>query len=105
VLDDAILKGTHLGISAISLVEIAFLGESRGRLVIGVNDLFHQVDADPAFQILPITTDVAQEAAALAGALRDPGDCVIVATARVHRLTLLTSDQRIIDSHLVPVVE
>ncbi|HTS30516.1 MAG TPA: PIN domain-containing protein [Bryobacteraceae bacterium] len=50
-------------------------------------------------------TEVAQEAAALAGALRDPGDCVIVATARSHGLKLLTSDQRIIDSDLVPVIE
>jgi PIN domain nuclease of toxin-antitoxin system len=38
-------------------------------------------------------------------ALRDPGDRVIVATARVHRLRLLTSDQRIIESALVPVID
>jgi PIN domain nuclease of toxin-antitoxin system len=37
--------------------------------------------------------------------LRDPADRVIVATARVHRLRLVTSDQRIIDSRLVAVVE
>jgi PIN domain nuclease of toxin-antitoxin system len=88
-----------------SLVEIAFLGEGRARPVVGVNDLLHQLDESPTFQILPLTTEIAQEAAAVAGALRDPADCVIVATARIHRLTLLTSDQRIIDSHLVPVVE
>jgi len=37
--------------------------------------------------------------------LRDPGDPEIVATARVHRLRLLTADQRIIESALVPVIE
>jgi PIN domain nuclease of toxin-antitoxin system len=37
--------------------------------------------------------------------LRDPADRAIVATARVHRLRLLTSDQRIATSGLVPVVE
>ena len=34
--------------------------------------------------------------------LRDPGDRVIVATARVHHLRLLTADERIIESNLVP---
>ena len=32
-------------------------------------------------------------------------DRVIVATARIHRLRLLTSDQRIVQSDLVQVVE
>jgi PIN domain nuclease of toxin-antitoxin system len=32
-------------------------------------------------------------------------DRVIVATARTHRLKLVTSDQRIIDSQLVPVID
>jgi PIN domain nuclease of toxin-antitoxin system len=36
--------------------------------------------------------------------LRDPADQAIVATARVHRLKLVTSDQRIIESKLVPVI-
>jgi PIN domain nuclease of toxin-antitoxin system len=36
--------------------------------------------------------------------LRDPADRTIVATARVRNLRLLTSDQRIIESNLVPVV-
>jgi len=47
--------------------------------------------------------EIAGETASL-GNLRDPADRAIVATARVHRLTLVTSDQRIIESRLVPVV-
>jgi PIN domain nuclease of toxin-antitoxin system len=42
---------------------------------------------------------------ALGDSLRDPGDRIIVATARVHHLRLLTADQRIIDSDLVAVIE
>lgn len=105
VLEDTVRQGKQVGVSAMSLVEIAFMGEGRGRPVVGANDLLHQLDTSPTFQIIPITTEIAQEAGALAGSLRDPGDCVIVATARVHRLTLLTSDQRIVDSNLVPVVD
>jgi prevent-host-death family protein len=36
--------------------------------------------------------------------LRDPADRAIVATARVHRLRLITADRRIIDSKLVTVI-
>ena len=55
------------------------------------------------FLVLPLNYEVAAEAALLAN-LRDPADRAIVATARVHRLTLVTSDQRIIESKLVPVI-
>ncbi len=55
-------------------------------------------------RVLPLSHDIAAEAAAL-GSLRDPADRTIVATARVHRLRLVTSDQRIIDSNLLPVVD
>jgi PIN domain nuclease of toxin-antitoxin system len=48
--------------------------------------------------------DVAAEVAAIGGSLRDPADRATVGTARVRRLRLVTSDQRIIDSGLVPVV-
>ena len=34
----------------------------------------------------------------------DPADRILVATARVHGVPLVTSDSRIVDSELVPVV-
>ena len=105
LLDDAVRQGVQVGVSAISLLEIALLGAERKRLWPGVNDLFHQLDTNPAIRIIPLTTDIAQEVAALGSSLRDPADRVIVATARVHRLTLLTSDQRIVESGLVSTVE
>lgn len=94
-----------VGGSAMSLLEIALLNEGRQRLSVSLDQVFHELDTNPVFRIIPITTDVAHEMAALGDALRDPGDRVIVATARVHRLRLLTADQRIIESGLVPVIE
>jgi PIN domain nuclease of toxin-antitoxin system len=49
--------------------------------------------------------EIAREVAVMGDSLKDPNDRVIVATARIHGLRLVTSDQRIIDSGLVPVVE
>ena len=69
------------------------------------DELFHALDTNPVFRVIPLTTDIGREMGALGDSLRDPGDRIIVATARVHRLRLLTADQRIIDSNLVPVIE
>ena len=103
VLEGAVRRTEPLALSAISLLEIAVLtSERKRRLNASLNELFDQLQS-PVFQILPLTYEVATEAASL-GNLRDPADRAIVATARVHRLTLLTSDQRIIESKLVPVV-
>jgi PIN domain nuclease of toxin-antitoxin system len=71
-------------------------------LQVPLEELFEDLQS-PVFQILPLTYEVAAEVASLRG-LRDPADRAIVATARVHRLRLVTSDQRIIESKLVPVL-
>ena len=90
--------------SAISLLEIAVLAsDGRLRLKVRLDEFFEELQANPVFRLLPLDYEVASEAASL-GALRDPSDRTIVAIARVHRLRLVTSDQRIIDSKLVPVV-
>ena len=81
-------RGEPLPISAMSLLEIADLAS-------GIN---------PHLGILPVTCEVARDVAYLA-VLRDPADRAIVATARVHKFRLVTSDQRIIESKLVPVVD
>lgn len=92
-----------MALSAVSLLEIADLEES-GRIRGDVREIFRVLQSELTFQILPITVEIAMEAARLR-ALRDPADRAIVATALVHRLRLVTSDQRIVDSKLVPVVE
>ncbi len=58
-----------------------------------------------ALKILPLTIEIARETPPLASVLRDPADCLIVATARVHGLRLLTSDERIVASKLAQIVD
>jgi PIN domain nuclease of toxin-antitoxin system len=95
-----------MGVSAITLLELATLF-SRGalRVNLSLDELFADIEDDSVCRILPLSLAVAKESALLRNKLRDPADCVIVATARVHGLRLLTSDQRIIESNLVSTVE
>lgn len=77
-----------------SLKRIAVQGDLRGWL--------EQITAPPLIQRLSIAPTVAAEAAALPNSFhRDPGDRVIVASARVFGAVLLTQDRRIIDADLV----
>jgi PIN domain nuclease of toxin-antitoxin system len=87
------------------LLEIAVLASGeKPPFKVPLAEFFQDLNTNPVFRVLPLTAEVALEAASL-GALRDPADRAIAATARVHRLRLVTSDQRIIESQLVPVVE
>ena len=102
----AVRRGEPLALSAITLLEIAVLfGEGGSRLRLPVRDLFATLDQGAGFSVVPFGVEIAAEVAVLGDTLRDPAARAIVATARVHRLRLVTSDQRIIDSNLVPVVE
>jgi len=48
----------------------------------------------PGLQLLPFTTEIAIEAALLPEPMhKDPADRMIVASARIERLTLITSDR------------
>jgi PIN domain nuclease of toxin-antitoxin system len=106
VLDQASALHETLGVSDITLLEIALLLQpEKRRLNVRLEDLLIEFDNHPIFQVLPITSEIAAEIAWLVQTLRDPLDAAIVATARVHGLRLLTSDRRIIDSGLVPVIE
>ncbi len=105
VLREAVRRRELLSLSAISLLEIAvLLGSGRHTIRSSVEELLRDLETSPMFQVLPITFEIAAEVAALGDSLRDPADRAIVATARVHHLRLLTSDQRIIKSNLVPVI-
>lgn len=104
VLDAAVRRTEPVALSAISLLEVAVLAsQGKLRLKMTVGEFFDHVQAGGVSQIFPLTFEVAAEAADLTG-LRDPADRAIVATARVHKLRLVTSDERIIASKLVPVV-
>jgi PIN domain nuclease of toxin-antitoxin system len=105
ILESAILRGEPVAFSAISLVEIAVLASGKKpALKVSLEEFFQNLSSNPIFRVIPLTYEVAQDVESLE-MLRDPADRVIAATARVHRLRLLTSDQRIIESNLVEVVE
>jgi len=95
-----------LWVSDISLWEIANLSRlGRLRLQLPVRDFLESAVAPPLVQCLRITAAVAAEVASLPEFSRDPADRIIVASARVLGATLLTHDQRIVDSGLVPTLE
>ena len=105
IIETAERQGTQLGVSAFTLIEIALL-VILGRISRSeAKFLWSELDSNALLKIIPLSTEIADEIAVLAGSLRDPADQTIVATARVHRLQLLTADQRIIDSELVSVIE
>jgi len=104
VLERAARRAEPVAVSSMSLLEIAVL-RSDGKLNLPLSDFFDDLQANPLFRLLPLTYEIALEVASLGSSLRDPADRAIVATARVHRLRLLTSDPRIVESKLVPVVD
>lgn len=107
--DDAIAAASEhqpLWVADISLWEIATL-VSLGRLRLGkpLRDWLEAAAAPPLVRCVGVTPAVAAEVAQLPDAFtRDPADRIIVSAARVLGATLLTQDERIIDSGLVPTI-
>jgi PIN domain nuclease of toxin-antitoxin system len=86
-----------LGVSSISCWEVAML-HARGRLQLPLPCLDWLVAAvgSQGVQVLDITPAIAVDSANLPGPFhRDPADQIIVATARVLKLPLVTLDARI----------
>lgn len=104
ILENTARSGEPVALSAMSLLEIAALcGDGKLKLKAPLADFFSDLESNVLLRILPVTFEIATEVALLS-VLRDPADRAIVATARCHRLRLVTSDQRIIESGLAPVV-
>lgn len=93
-----------LAISAITLLEIAMHVRDGKIELDGPLDEFLETLTESPFLLLALSPAVAFEAGSLKP-LKDPADRVIAATARVHGLRLVTSDQRIIESNLVSTIE
>jgi PIN domain nuclease of toxin-antitoxin system len=103
---NAVDSKSPLLVSDISLWEVAML-HSLGRiqLLIPLREWLDKAAAPPLVQRYGVSPAIAAEVAALPASFhRDPADRILVATARVLGVTLLTQDRRIIDAALVDTV-
>ena len=96
--------GDTLAISSISLVEVASLS-SKGRIELAMPlEVFLQ-SLELSFTVLPITSKACARTVDLPeGYPGDPADRIIGATALVEGMTLITADQRILESKAVPAI-
>ena len=99
-------RGDRIGVPAICFWEIAKLVE-RGRLEFEVpaDQVFDEIEEHPTIRVLELSPRIALESTRLGpGFHSDPANQLIAATARVHGLKLVTSDDRIRSSRVVGVV-
>jgi PIN domain nuclease of toxin-antitoxin system len=92
-------------ISAMTLIELGQMFRAGAlRLPIDPRKILRLIELPGRFHVLPITVAVAEEFGVLFPILRDPADTAIAATARVHGLRLMTSDDRIIGANVVSTI-
>lgn len=97
-LDEA-RKSQGLLISAISVWEIGALS-AKGRIQLSapLRDWVDKALAAPGIRFVPLDADTAAESTLLPGKLHgDPADRFLIATARIHGVTLATRDEEIIE--------
>ena len=89
----------EIGVSAISLWEIAKLVENgKLELPVSLEKWFTQALNYPGVQVIELTPAIATESTRLPGEFhRDPADQIIVATARIMKCKLVTSDEKILN--------
>ena len=93
------LSQQTVAVSAFSCWEIAMMIE-RGRVetTLAPLDWLRQALTPSGVQMLPLTPEIAVESVQLPGEFhRDPADQIIVATARIYNIPLLTQDSKIVD--------
>lgn len=86
-------------VSAVSLWEVALLVEKR-RVVLPrpLERLVHEQERAGELRFLGVSVEVALEFERVRLAHPDPADRLLVATARVHGLTLMTADRRLLEA-------
>ena len=96
----------QFAVSIISCWEVAKLVQ-YGRLDLDrpVNAWIESALSRPGFELLPLTPSIVVESTQLPEPChRDPADQLIIATARVHGIRLLTADAKILAYPNVPLV-
>ena len=88
-----------IGVSTITCWEVAKLVEyGRLELPVPMKEWFEEALGYPGISLLPLSPEIAIESTQLPGEFhRDPADQIIVATARIHDITLVTVDSKIVD--------
>jgi len=97
LLQDLENRGQPVAISAITLWEMAMLA-AHSRIEIGepLSGWLEEIESHPLVVVLPLTARIAAESVRLGPDFHnDPADQLIVATARLHGLHLMTADERI----------
>ncbi|OYY81078.1 MAG: hypothetical protein B7Y33_02430 [Hydrogenophilales bacterium 16-62-9] len=96
-IEQAARVGT-LWVSVMSVWEIGMLvAKDRIRLSMPVDEWVRQASATPGMQMLGVMPEIALESTRLPDAPHgDPVDRLLMASARVHNLTLVTADEKIL---------
>jgi PIN domain nuclease of toxin-antitoxin system len=92
-------EADSVSVSAVTVGELACL-VNRNRIDLGVHwkPWFQQAVDRNGWSVLDLTQEVMEEAYSLPeGFHKDPVDRMMVATARVYRLKLLTTDRKILN--------
>lgn len=95
--------GQELWLSPVSTWELALLVE-KGRVSVEGHLEAWLPKATAHFQEAPISHDIATAFAGIRLPHGDPADRLLLATARVLHLTLVTADERLIDARVVPTL-
>lgn len=97
-INDAISRG-KLYLSAISVWEVAMLVQKkRITLTMPTLDWVNALLQKPGVNLIPLSPEIAVESCHLPGECHgDPADRILIATARLHKLHLITRDNQILD--------
>jgi len=92
-------ESTGLGVNVISCWEVAKLVEyGRLQLICPIEEWMSSALAYPGIQLIELTPQIAIESTKLPGNFhRDPADQIIVATARIFDIPLMTVDGKILN--------
>ncbi len=97
------VKNVPLGISAISPWEVAKKASlEKLKLSIPVRDWTKYASENSGIEIVPLSSEISCESNFLPGIFhKDPADQIIVATTRIHEMTLITCDKRLLQYQYV----